>query len=248
MTTAGTAFDGLASKYDNLWNRTAIGISQRHAVWSRVDPLFHPGDLILDLGCGTGEDAIHYQARGVHVYAIDASAAMVKIARERGVNADQCSIEAIANLKAKFNGVLSNFGALNCVDDLRSAGSQLGRLVLRGGFAAICVMASFCLWETSHFLIHGRVLEAFRRFRRSTVRTSLGLDISYPSAAHVRQAFSDQFAFIGSYGVGLCVPPSYLRDIGDEWVGRLSRVDRRVAHLPVLRGMADHRLFLFKRL
>src|SRR5665213_102461 len=104
----GIAFDSLAANYDALWTGTAIGMSQRHAVWGRIDSLFQQGDLVLDLGCGTGEDALHLGSRGIQVYAIDASAAMVGIARERGVNAHRSTVEALANLEGEFNGVLSN--------------------------------------------------------------------------------------------------------------------------------------------
>lgn len=248
MTAAGIAFDALAADYDALWNATAVGMSQREAVWSHVDSLFCPGDCILDLGCGTGEDAIHFASRAVEVYAIDASAAMVRTARRRGVNAHQRTVEALANLEGEFNGVISNFGVLNCVDDLTSVASQLSRLVLPGGFAAICVMSSFCLWETLHFLLRGRPRQAFRRLARGRVRSSLGFDIHYPSAAQLKRAFRDQFQLIGQYGVGLCVPPSYVHGVAEETIGRLSRLDQRLAHLLLLRAMADHRLFIFKRL
>ena len=63
---------------------TAIGRAQRNLVWRDIDALFHAGERILDIGCGTGEDAAHFAARGVHVYATDASPAMVRVARERG--------------------------------------------------------------------------------------------------------------------------------------------------------------------
>jgi SAM-dependent methyltransferase len=41
------------------------------------------GGLILDAGCGPGRDAVAFAARGYHVTAIDASAAMVALASER---------------------------------------------------------------------------------------------------------------------------------------------------------------------
>ena len=81
-------FERLAPRYDELWTDTAIGRAQRNAVWRVVDELFHAGDHVLDLGCGTGEDAAHLMARGVSVRAVDASPAMVAQARARGVAAD----------------------------------------------------------------------------------------------------------------------------------------------------------------
>ncbi len=112
------AFDAVAARYDELWTRTPIGRLQRDAVWRRIDPLLHPGDSILDMGCGTGEDAVHFMGAGVRVRAIDASAEMVRIARGRGVDATQLTIEELDHVSGCFDAVISNFGALNCVAGL----------------------------------------------------------------------------------------------------------------------------------
>ena len=115
---AGAAFDGLAPQYDQLWNHATIGRLQREAVWRRLDPLFRPGDSLLDLGCGTGEDSLHFAERGVKVRAIDASCEMVRVARSRGVDASVLPIEDLDRIAGRFDGVISDFGALNCVADL----------------------------------------------------------------------------------------------------------------------------------
>src|SRR5271157_3989256 len=84
MSSAAPPFDLIAARYDALWTTTPIGRAQRDLVWRDVDPLFHPGDRILDVGCGTGEDAAHLAARGVSVYATDPSPAMIHLAAARG--------------------------------------------------------------------------------------------------------------------------------------------------------------------
>jgi ubiquinone/menaquinone biosynthesis C-methylase UbiE len=248
MTTAGSAFDSIAASYGGLWSDTAIGTAQRSAVWTHIDSLFNPGDSVLDLGCGIGDDALHLDSRGVQVYAIDASREMVAIARSRGVNAHCATAESLSSLKGEFDGVLSNFGVLNCVHDLASVARELHRLVIPGGMLAICIIGPFCLWETAHFLLHGRATRAFRRSRRSKVLTSFGFEIHYPSAARLKQDLSDGFELIGWYGIGVCVPPSYIRVQKDTTVERLSAMDRSLARLPALRAIADHRLFIFRRL
>ena len=85
--TAPAPFDRIAAAYDALWTGTENGRAQRRIVWRAIDSLFKPGDEILDIGCGTGEDAAHLVARGVAVHAIDASLAMVARASARGVAA-----------------------------------------------------------------------------------------------------------------------------------------------------------------
>ena len=97
MTTVGAAFDRLASRYDELWTSSPNGRVQREAVWRRIDGLFRPGDHILDLGCGIGDDAVHFMSRGVEVLGIDASAEMVRIARSRGVEAISCQLSAVSS-------------------------------------------------------------------------------------------------------------------------------------------------------
>src|SRR5215208_5404891 len=113
MTAVG--FDRLAPKYDALWSDSPIGRSQRQAVWRRIDPLFSRGDRVLDLGCGTGVDAAHLMARGIHLYGVDASMEMVRLARVRGVTADVLPLEDLDALAGPYDGAISNFGVLNCV-------------------------------------------------------------------------------------------------------------------------------------
>ena len=44
--------------YDDLFTRSAIGRAQREVVWKILFRHFDPGDHILELNCGTGEDAV----------------------------------------------------------------------------------------------------------------------------------------------------------------------------------------------
>jgi SAM-dependent methyltransferase len=78
-----TAFDALAAEYDASFTATPLGTLLREAVWRRLDACFAPGDRVLELACGTGEDAVHLARRGVRVTAIDASPAMVETARRK---------------------------------------------------------------------------------------------------------------------------------------------------------------------
>ena len=92
------AFDRIAPRYDQLWTNSPVGRLQRDAVWRHVDSLFRRGDAVLDLGCGTGEDALHLMQSGVRVTAIDSSPEMVRLASERGVDARTLAIEEIDRL------------------------------------------------------------------------------------------------------------------------------------------------------
>jgi ubiquinone/menaquinone biosynthesis C-methylase UbiE len=240
------AFDKVAADYGHLWNRTAIGSSQRKAVWRWIDPLFSPGDSVLDIGCGDGEDAVHLKAQGIHVRGVDASQEMVRLARERGVRAEVLKAEDLDRLSGSFDGAISNFGVLNCIEDLEQLASNLRRLVRPGGHLALCIMGCCCAWEMCHFLRGRELRKAFRRLSNATSAT-LGADVRYPSTKRMRRAFRNGFSPVRWYGIGLFVPPSYVNGLSDATVLNLARLDRRVAHRPLLRSLADHRLYVFKR-
>jgi ubiquinone/menaquinone biosynthesis C-methylase UbiE len=240
------AFDQLASQYDELWTRSGVGHLQRKAVWRHIGNLFQPGQSVLDLGCGTGEDALRLMQAGLRVRAIDASGEMVRVARDRGVDAITLAIEQCGSLDEQFDAVLSNFGALNCVEDLASLRRPLARLVRPGGYFAICIIGGFCLWETAWALLRRKPGKAFRRWRTS-VMSSLGIRVFYPSRRALETALSPQFRLVDWRGIGLCVPPSYVTGLSDSWLQKLDAVDRRAAHRPILRGLCDHRLFVFAR-
>lgn len=241
-----TAFDHLASQYDRLWNRSAVGRLQREAVWRHIGNLFQTGQSVLDLGCGTGEDALRLIEAGLRVRAIDASGEMVSIARDRGVDAVTLPIENCGLLDRQFDAALSNFGALNCVEDLESLRPPLARLVRPGGYLAICIIGRFCLWETAWALLRRKPAKAFRRWRGS-VMSSLGIRVYYPSKHRLETALRPQFTLLSWRGIGLCVPPSYVIGLSNSLLQKLDALDRHAAHWPILRGLSDHRVFVFVR-
>ena len=242
MNTA-SVFERMATRYDALWTNTAIGRAQRNLVWREIDSLFHPGERVLDIGCGTGEDAEHFAARGVHVYATDASPAMVQVARVRGITATVCGAEEIGRIGKSFDGAISNFGALNCVGNLPAVAVSLAALVRPGGYLAICLMGRFCAWETLYYSVCLQWSKAWRRWRGARYHELL---IHYPSVAEIRTAFGPDFELRRWTGIGLLVPPSYVK-LPAVLVRVLAACDRMLAHLPLVRALADHRLFLLVR-
>ncbi len=244
---ASSAFDGIAAKYDAVWTNSAIGRHQRQAVWRHLDTLVRQGDTILDLGCGTGEDAVHFTRLGAKVLGLDASNAMVQAACARGIDARQLAIESLSAIDGHFDGAISNFGALNCVRDLSGLARELGRLIRPGGYLAACLMGPCCGWEIAYYLYRGDAKRAFRRWRRDGDMASIGVRVHYPSVRHVRNAFSPYFRLVRRLGIGLCVPPSYVEAFPDRVIARLAALDGYTANLPLLRSLSDHRLYLFTR-
>lgn len=239
-------FDSVAARYDELWTSTAVGRAQRDLVWRDVDPLFFPGDSILDIGCGTGEDAAHFAARGITVHATDPSPAMILAAQARGgFTTEVLRAEDLVTLGGEYDGAISNFGALNCVEDLPAVVPGVAALLRPGGHVAICIIGRFCLWETLYYAARFQFRKAFRRLRGSAP-SGLGITVRYPSAREFRTLFVRGFELQRWTGIGLFVPPSYV-ELPAPVVAFLSALDGILARLPLLRALADHRLFIFKR-
>jgi SAM-dependent methyltransferase len=185
-------FEPIAARYAALWSDTPRGRAQREQVWREIDRLFSPGDRVLDLGCGTGDDAVHLRSRGVNVLGIDSAPGMIEIARSRGVDARQMAVEELASLKGSFDGAISNFGALNCVTDLGAVSESLAGLVRPRGKLALCVLSRYC-WRTDwrHLL---QRWSGDTRWR--------GIAIYYRDARSIQRAFAPHFRFERRSSIG----------------------------------------------
>src|ERR1700689_2798446 len=78
-----SAFDAIASAYDTQFTATTLGAAMRRAVWARCAVRFASGSRVLEMNCGTGEDALWLAHRGVKVLATDVSAAMLQVAENK---------------------------------------------------------------------------------------------------------------------------------------------------------------------
>jgi SAM-dependent methyltransferase len=193
----------MAPDYATQWSDSEDGREQRRQVWAEIDTLFPEGGRILDLGCGIGDDALHFSALGVEVLGIDSSAQMIEVARSRGVNARHMDIQSLGDLLAQekqFDGMLSNFGALNCVADLRAVAEHLAFALRPDAPLAICVLSRFSWRESFRFVARGDLFRAARRWHGET--TWRGMAIHYRSRHEIKRLFSPHFQLLRRISIG----------------------------------------------
>jgi ubiquinone/menaquinone biosynthesis C-methylase UbiE len=248
MTTAPAEyFDRIAPRYDNVWSCGGAGRLQREAVWRYLDELVRPGGRVLDVGCGTGEDAVRMMQRGARVVAIDASAEMVRIARSKGVDARQHPLERLAEIEGVYDLLLSNFGPINCTPNLATLRDALARLVRPGGMLAICMMSRFCLRETAHYALRGQFRKAVRRWT-GVSRVAGDWTVFYPSRRAICRALASDFSLRTDAGIGICVPPSFVKPRPERLLSFFSHIDAQIGAAPLFRSIGDHRLLIFTRI
>jgi ubiquinone/menaquinone biosynthesis C-methylase UbiE len=257
-------FDAVAERYDETFTSSIIGRAQRAMVWKELEKTFRAGDRVLEIGCGTGADACFLADRGVYVTATDASAQMIEVTSRRirtngldnFAHPHVLPAENISLLGTTepFEGALSNFGALNCVNDLQQLAADLAGFLRPGAKVFLCWMGPYCVWEMLSYALKGNWTKAFRRLRRKGVTAKLTdgalIHVQYPSADSLVRCFAPWFRLRSLQGVGIAVPPSYI----EPWAQRhprllqfFERIDSRINRWPGVRLLGDHILVCLER-
>lgn len=255
------AFDSVAPDYDGPRGNNELIQRMRVTLWNTVQNLLPTGSHIVDLGCGTGLDAVEFARRGYRVLATDWSPGMIARARERArtseladkVDVEHLGVQELARLEGSFDGMYSNFGPLNCALDLPAVAAQCARLVRPGGVLVFSVIGRICPWEVAHYVRRGRFRRAMVRAARGA--TPVGMNkhtiwTRYYLPREFYRAFAGAFALDDYRALSLFMPPPYLVDryrSRPERYERLGRLDDALGAWPLLRDMGDHFLIVMRR-
>ncbi|MEJ2735769.1 MAG: methyltransferase domain-containing protein [Anaerolineae bacterium] len=77
------AFDQAAGTYDELYQRNSIMAWMRAESLETLQTRFAPGSHLLEIGCGTGEEALALSRLGYQVLATDVSPKMIETAHAK---------------------------------------------------------------------------------------------------------------------------------------------------------------------
>lgn len=268
LSPAVRAFEAVADVFDERFGEWASVAAQRRAVRRQLLAAFPEGSRLLEVGGGTGEDAIFLAKHGRRILLTDGAPSMIERARKKAIEAglaDRVETEAVAieELPAfasrrvaghspAFTGAYSNFASFNCVTDLSEAGRALATLLSPGSRALLVVFGPWAPVEILTLLLRGQPRAAVRRFSRGPVSARLGgreFPVSYPRPAEFAHAFAPFFQLRRAVGIGVFVPPSSAEPEISRWPRLLSALEAldRVAARPLSR-LGDHVLLDFERM
>jgi len=222
-------FDTVSKDYDRLFSQTTLGQWLRSQVQEKLARHFSAGDHILELGCGTGEDALWLASREIKVTATDQSMLMLEQTQSKisaaGITDLVQTLQLDLNdmqtdFQTKFDGLFANFGVLNCVEDRPLLARKLAGWLRPGGKAVFVVMNPICPWEFFWYLAHGQPGKATRRFHQQLSVSLPGnqrIEISYPGPRRIASEFSPSFQLRSVQGLGTFLPPSYLSPLLERY-------------------------------
>jgi len=257
------AFTQQSKVFDQLYTGNIIIEYKRKRFREHILSYAKKNASMLELNCGTGDDAIFFSQRGFTIHATDISKGMLDVLGKKlgtnqnkdSITVEQCSFTDLNSLQFKgpFDYIYSNFGGLNCTPDLEKVLHSLGSLVKPGGVITLVIISKFCLWEIL-LMFKGKFKTAFRRFfatkgRKANVEER-AFKCWYYSPSFVKKSMKDQFEFLSLEGLCSIVPPSYIEDFAKKYQKSFrllaNKENRLKSHWP-WNQMGDYFIISFRR-
>jgi SAM-dependent methyltransferase len=260
------AFDSASEEYDFTIGSNFINVWIRERSIEELLRLAHREDVLLEIGCGTGTEAIRISKHVKGVVATDISPNMIALIRRkvdarnlagriRPLQARAVDVKRVSGYLpgGRARVVYSFNGALNCELELTRFPRELWDVVEPGGYFVCSVRNKFCLEES---LVQGALL----RFRSMTPRKKQpkmvsvgGMDIPayYYYPWEFARIFSPYFEVERQLALPAIVPPPYLNDLYVKFRSRikfLENADAALAGVFPFNKFGDQTLFVFRRI
>jgi len=245
------SFDFFAADYDSTFGLSPSGRLFRFHLAERVMSATRPPARILDIGCGTGDDVLWLASNGYTAHGIDESPKMIEAAKAKALTSRstatfECrSLSGMASESGRFDVVISNFGALNCVP-LSTWTAVVPSLLTPKGRAHLVLMGRHPFPESLR-----RGFAAADRGEVAEVRIGASsVQVHYESIEAVKKALEASVTVTRVEALGCLVPGPGYRAFTESHailVGFLAMGESVVRGAPFFKGRGDHTLFEFRR-
>lgn len=260
------SFDSAASNYDDTFTNSPIGRIQRKQVLDYLTNSLpaHPIN-VLEVNCGTGEDAIWLAKKGHTVFCTDLSSQMLDIVQSK-VNSEklndlihiqQLDLKATgsSSINGEFDLIFSNFAGLNCLSpsELSKSLEELASYLKPNGKLVLVFLGRFCAWESKYFLLKGQWKKAFRRLSKNGVVADVDgekVKTWYYSISEINELIANNLIITNRKAIGTYVPPSYLNPWfkNKQFLLKLfAGIDSFYGTMGIFTSISDHYLIELKK-
>jgi ubiquinone/menaquinone biosynthesis C-methylase UbiE len=221
------AFSTQSSSFDKIDKENDIIGWMRGRVRDEVLKYIPAKAKMLELNCGTGIDSVFFAQKGMEVLATDNAEGMLNelnkkiqaIGLQHTLQTQRCSFNTLELLgDKKFDYIFSNFGGLNCTEDLAKVLRDTDSLLKPGGFFSFVIMPTICPWEIIMFF-KGYFKTAFRRFNANGTSAHLEdthFKCYYYNPSFVTKQMGESYSLVSLKGLSITVPPPFIEHFIDK--------------------------------
>lgn len=264
-------FDDIAKIYDSDFTYSKIGKMQRNIVWDFFQQHYkrNPKEdvRLLEMNCGTGEDALFFAKQGIFVTATDISEEMLNVVKNKTQSTDfqeNISIQKWdlskpfspeSNISTTYNIAFSNFGGWNCLNanEITQLSENLAAILPSKAQLFVVIMPRFCVWESLYFLYKRNWNAIFRRLSHKAIPAKLEnvyVNTYYYSPTQIKKLLSPHFKALDYQAVGFFIPPSYLEKFFQKkpsFLPFLHKLEKFIQKLRYAAFASDHFIMVLER-
>jgi len=257
------SFDKISADFDEQDGANPIIGWMRGIVHDVYLKHFKAGDSLLELNSGTGIDAVFLAGKGLSVYATDISTGMQSYLLEKiknnpelqdKITAKPYSFAEIHKVeKNNFDGVISNFGGLNCINDFSKLRDDLNNKLKPGGLFIAAIINKFCPWEILYFSLKLNFKKAFRRFNKEGIDGAVDyqyVKTFYFSPKEFGKKFEPYFKVKRIYTLGLYTPSPYMQGMYNKirpLIKLWMKIDELLKGIYPFNRMGDHFIIVMEK-
>ena len=259
------AFNSASEEYDYTIRRNYINSWIRKRSINQLRKIVRSDDILLEIGCGTGAEAIEISKHVKRIVATDISEKMLELLKRkldaRRLNQKVVTARARASKIDMIRELLptggvrvaySFNGALNCEPEIDQVPIHLSKIIQEDGYFLCSIRNTLCLSEA---LSHSLVLQFNKTNKRKDqpIMVSVGgTDIPsyYYSPTRFTRLFRPRFRLRKVIGLPAFLPPAYLND----YYLRTGKARTVLEKMEFLLGdrfpfnrLGDQTLFVFQR-
>lgn len=254
------SFDKAAINYDETFTNTEIGRMQRFLVYAELSKHLTSVKNVLEINCGTGEDAIWFAKQNFNITATDISPKMIEVAKNKETfeNLKFLTVD-IKTIHSSLDGqtfdlIFSNFGGLNCLSksELEKFFRDANLILSEKGKLVLVILPKNTIWEQFYFLTKVQFSSIFRR-KKEFVLADVNeekVPTYYYNPKDIVNLAKNYFELNAQKPIGFFVPPSYLEPFFRNKKGLLrflNSLENVISNWPFLSKYADHYLIILQK-